>query len=302
MKAFLVVFLFIALQLNAMAQVRIVEKVLNGLKYQCRLMGNEKGAPVVLLHGWPETSHMWIPLMERLATEGFFCVAPNQRGFSPEARPKKIADYEIGILQQDVILLADAFGFEKFHLIGHDWGSAIGWAVINFNDDRVKSWTALSVPHVRAFSEALRFDKKQRKMSQYMALFQWRGISEWYLLKKDRLNLRKIWKKSSPDQLAEYLNVIGNKPALKATLAYYRANYHTLKKGKGANDYGEVSIPTILIWGKKDFALGRTGVEGTAKFMKGPYQFIELEAGHWLMQEAFEECATPIINHINKYR
>jgi pimeloyl-ACP methyl ester carboxylesterase len=302
MKAAAVFLFIIALQLNAMSQIRIVEKELNGLKFQCRVAGDEAGEPVMLLHGWPETSHMWIPLMERLAAEGFYCVAPDQRGFSPDARPEKVKDYTIEILQQDVMSLADSFGMKNLHLVGHDWGSAIGWAVVNFNADRVKSWSALSVPHVRAFSEALRFDKKQKKMSQYMALFQWRGIPEWYLLKKDRLNLRKTWKKSPADQLAEYLEVIGNKPALKATLAYYRANYKTLKKGQGADQYGDVSVPSIFIWGKKDIAIGRIGAEGTGKFMKGPYEFIELEAGHWLMQEAFEETAVPIINHLKKYR
>lgn len=302
MKAAVLFLLTIALNLNAMAQIRIVEKELNGLKFRCRVAGNENSEPVMLLHGWPETSHMWIPLMERLAADGFYCVAPDQRGFSPGARPKKVREYETPILQQDVIDLADAFGMEKFHLVGHDWGSAIGWAAVIFNPDRIKSWSALSVPHVRAFGDAIRYDKKQRKMSQYMALFQLRGITEWYLLKKDRLNLRKVWKKSPPDQLEEYLEVIGNKPALKATLAYYRANFKVLKRGKGADRYGDIETPTIFIWGKKDIAIGRTGVEGTAKFMKGPYELIELDAGHWLMQEAFEETATPIINHLKKYR
>lgn len=302
MKATVVFLLTFALNLNAMAQIRIVEKELNGLKFRCRVTGDETGEPVMLLHGWPETSHMWIPLMERLADQGYFCVAPDQRGFSPGARPSKVKEYQIDILQQDVIDLADAFGFQKFHLVGHDWGSAIGWAAVTFNAERIKSWSALSVPHVNAFGDAIRYDKKQRKMSTYMALFQLRGIPEWYLLKKDRLNLRKTWKKSPPDQLEEYLEVIGNKPALKATLAYYRANFKVLKRGKGADRYGDIEVPTILIWGKKDIAIGRTGVEGTAKFMKGPYELIELDAGHWLMQEAFEETATPIINHLKKYR
>jgi pimeloyl-ACP methyl ester carboxylesterase len=139
-------------------------------------------------------------------------------------------------------------------------------------------------------------------MSQYMSFFQWRGIPEWFLLKKDRLNLRKTWKKSSPEELQDYLDVIGNKPALKASLGYYRANYKLLKKGQNMEDYLEVKTPTLMIWGKKDIAIGPVGVEGTAQYMKGAYEYVELDAGHWLMQEAFEECYASIKNHLAKYK
>ena len=145
MKA--VFLLSIALQLNAMAQIRIVEKELNGLNFRCRVAGQERNrtcdAP-----SWLASDITYVdPLMERLVEQGYFCVAPDQRGFSPGARPTRVQEYQIGILQQDVIDLADAFGFGKFHLIGHDWGSAIGWATVIFNEDRIKSWSALSVPH-----------------------------------------------------------------------------------------------------------------------------------------------------------
>ena len=285
-----------------MATNDIVNREVNGMTFKCRVAGNPSDEPVILLHGWPETSHMWIGLMEKLSAEGYYCIAPDQRGFSPQARPEKVKDYVIEFLAEDVIGIADAFGIKNFQLVGHDWGSAIGWAVVAFHPDRVKSWTAMSVPHIKAFSDAIRFDKKQKKMSQYMAFFQWRGIPEWFLLKKDRLNLRKTWKKSSPEELQDYLDVIGNKPALKSTLGYYRANYKTLKKGQGVDDYASIETPTMMIWGKKDVAIGLVGVEATAQYMKGPYQYVELDAGHWLMQEAFDECYAAIKNHLAKYK
>ena len=288
--------------LNVMATNDIVNREVNGMTFKCRVAGNPSDEPVILLHGWPETSHMWIGLMEKLSAEGYYCIAPDQRGFSPQARPEKVKDYVIEFLAEDVIGIADAFGIKNFQLVGHDWGSAIGWAVVAFHPDRVKSWTAMSVPHIKAFSDAIRFDKKQKKMSQYMAFFQWRGIPEWFLLKKDRLNLRKTWKKSSPEELQDYLDVIGNKPALKSTLGYYRANYKTLKKGQGVDDYASIETPTMMIWGKKDVAIGPVGVEATAQYMKGPYQYVELDAGHWLMQEAFDECYAAIKNHLAKYK
>ena len=302
MNRLIVLLVWLTSNLNVMAQVDIVNKEVNGMTFKCRVAGDPSGEPVILLHGFPETSHMWIPLMERLSENGYYCIAPDQRGYSPEARPTKVKAYEIEELVSDVVGLADAFGFEKFQLIGHDWGSAVGWGVVAFHPERVKSWTALSVPHLKAFSDAVRFDKKQKKMSQYMGFFQLRGIPEWFMLRKDRATLRKTWRSSSEAEKEDYLSVIGNKPGLKGALAWYRANYKILKKGQKMDNYLEVKTPTLLLWGKKDFAIGPVGVDGTAQYMKGEYKRVDIDASHWLIQEAFEECAAPILEHLNSHK
>lgn len=287
---------------TVMAQIQIVNKEVNGLTFRCRVAGNPSDEPVILLHGFPETSHMWTTLMEQLSAQGYYCIAPDQRGYSPQARPTDVNEYEIEKLASDVIGLADAFGIKNFQLIGHDWGSAIGWAVVGLYPERLKSWTAMSVPHLKAFSDAVRFDKKQRKMSRYMGFFQLRGIPEWFMLRKDRNMLKKTWRESSEQEKADYLSVIGNKPALKAALAYYRGNYKVLKKGQKMDEYLEVRTPTLLLWGKKDFAIGPVGVDGTAQYMKGEYQRVDLDASHWLIQEVFDDCYKAISAHLATYR
>ncbi|MBI1287863.1 MAG: alpha/beta fold hydrolase [Flavobacteriales bacterium] len=302
MKRLLVFLVVLTTTFNAMATINIVNKEVNGFTFKCRVAGDTSGEPVILLHGFPETSHMWIPLMERLSENGYYCIAPDQRGYSPQARPTDVKAYEIEELVSDVVGLADAFGFEKFQLIGHDWGSAVGWGVVAYHPDRVKSWTALSVPHLKAFSDAVRFDKKQKKMSQYMGFFQLRGIPEWFMLRKDRKMLKGTWRSSSEEEKLDYLDVIGNKPGLKAALAWYRANYKVLKKGQKMDNYLEVKTPTLLLWGKKDFAIGPVGVEGTAQYMKGEYKRVDLDASHWLIQEDFEGCAVPILEHLNSHK
>lgn len=271
------------------------------MTYNVRIAGPEHGVPVILLHGWPETSHMWLSLMDTLATQGYRCVAPDQRGFSPLARPSDVNAYSIDHLAHDVVALADAMGFERFHLIGHDWGAAIGWAVVARNPERIRSWTAMSVPHIQAFAHAIRNDPQQRRMSRYMSWFQWRGLAEWFLLRSDAKVLRGTWRKSNPDQVNEYLRVLGTKEAIRASLNYYRANYRMLKRGDEVHQFADINVPTLMLWGKRDFALGRTGIEATATFIKGPYRLVELDATHWLMQEAGTECATEILKHIRSF-
>ncbi len=100
----------------------------NGMTFRARTAG-ESGEPVILLHGFPETSHMYIPLMERLAAEGYRCLAPDQRGYSPGARPEGVENYRYLKLAEDIRGFADAMGAERFHLVGHDWGAGAGWAL-----------------------------------------------------------------------------------------------------------------------------------------------------------------------------
>ena len=154
-------------------EVRIREIAANGMTFRCRICGLEnQGEPVILLHGFPETSHMWERLMKELAERGYRCLAPDQRGYSPGARPKDIKNYLLSRTASDAAALADEVGFKKFHLVGHDWGSACGWAAVELYPDRIQSWTSLSVPHMTAFSHALTRNPVQMIRSSYMLLFQ----------------------------------------------------------------------------------------------------------------------------------
>ncbi|MCF8256411.1 MAG: alpha/beta fold hydrolase [Flavobacteriales bacterium] len=278
--------------------IALISVTCNGLTFNCRTAGAAEGMPVILLHGWPETSQMWEPQMLRLASEGYRCIAPDMRGFSPGARPVEVAGYDVRMLSGDVISIADTLGMGRFHLIGHDWGAAIGWATVTLHSDRFLSWTAMSVPHLPAFADAIRNDPRQRMMSRYMGWFQWPWLPEWFLLRNGAKALRDVWRRSNPEQVAAYLSVLGNKEALKASLNYYRANYGMLTKGDEVYAFGDISVPTLMLWGKRDFAIGPVGVLGTARYMKGPYRLVELEATHWLVQEAPEPCTQEIMAHL----
>ena len=279
-------------------QVREIEG--NGMVFRSRFAGAEEsaGEPVILLHGFPETSIMWAGLMERLASEGYRCFAPDQRGYSPGARPGQVGDYRYEKLISDVMALADALGYACFHLVGHDWGSAIGWAILHLHPDRVRSWTAMSVPHMDAFASAIADDPDQRKRSQYMAFFVLPEKPEQSLAADDFAVLRSLWSSIPKDQVEEYSRVFSQPGALTAALNWYRANAVLLEKRREGPRFGSVQHPTLLIWGSQDMAIGRTAVERTAQYMKGPYRLVELNAGHWLVQEEPERVHDEILRHL----
>jgi pimeloyl-ACP methyl ester carboxylesterase len=266
------------------------------MTFRCRVAG-DTGEPVILLHGFPETSHMWVDLLPKLEDAGYRCVAPDQRGYSPGARPEGIANYRYREIGADVFAIADACGFERFHVIGHDWGAGAGWAAVAMLPGRIRSWTALSVPHVASFGAAIRNDDDQRQKSQYITFFQAPGVAETALSDNDFAGLRRIWSESSPEEIDEYLSVFRQPGALAAALNWYRGS-----RGIDPTDpevtFGPVATPTLLIWGNRDMAIGRVAVEGAARLMTGPYRFVELDAGHWLIQEQPERVATEILAHL----
>ncbi len=265
--------------------------------FTCRVSGMENdGEAVILLHGFPETSRMYYDLIPVLVSEGFKVVAPDQRGYSPGARPSKISDYSIDKLSQDVIDIADAFQFEKFHLIGHDWGSAVGWVTVAFHSERVISWAALSVPHLDAFFKAMNNNSEQQRKSQYIKFFKKPILPEFYFSIFGYKYLRDIWRKSSKEEIEKYLEVFKQKGSLKSSLNWYRANMKNDDKS-----IGDIAAPTLIIYGLKDMAIGEKSVDESEKYLKGDYKIDKLESGHWLIQESFEVVSNSILLHLNAH-
>ena len=263
--------------------------------YDVRRAG-DGGDLVILLHGFPETSHMWLPLLQRLGEAGYTAIAPDLRGYSPGARPEGAEHYTYPDMALDLLAMADSLGKERFHLVGHDHGAALGWYVAGLHPERLKSWTALSVPHVDAFVEAIANNAEQRERSDYMNFFRQVGTAEAGLSANDFASLRNVWSASSPEQAAEYLRVLSQPGALTGALNWYRGGL-----GEERQPVGQISVPTLVIWGNQDQAIGRPGVTATPPLMAGPYRLAELDAGHWLIQEAEEAVLSETLAHLRQF-
>lgn len=281
--------------------VRSREIEASGMTFRCREAG-EGGEPVILLHGFPETSHMWTPLMSLLAQAGYRCLAPDQRGYSPGARPEGREQYQTHLLAADVLALADAWGARAFHLVGHDWGAGVGWRVVMDHPDRVHSWTALSIPHPASYGRAYRDDPDQQQKSQYITFFQEPGAAEAAFAADDWAMLKAIWSASDADERAEYLAQFTAPGALTAALNWYRGSFG-MNTGSAppAQSERNVATPTLTIWGNQDQAVGRSTTLAQAEYMSGYSRFIELDAGHWLIQERFDEVSREILAHLRQF-
>ena len=269
----------------------------NGFTFTCRTAGPDDGEPVLLLHGFPETSALWEPLMADLAGAGFRCVAPDQRGYSPGARPDDTAEYHYSRLAKDVAAIAAAVGFERYHIIGHDWGALAGWAVLDADPKPVKTWTAMSVPHYRAFATAVYDDPEQATYRGLLDFFESADAEEAFAA-NDLAALRSAWSASPPALQDEYAAVFSQPGALTGALNWYRANAAHKAALADMSAFGPVDTPTLLLWGKDDPYVRHMAVERAATHMAGPYTVVELPAGHWLMQEAYDEVRVAILTHL----
>ena len=278
------------------AELALVQIAAGGQRFRARVagFGGARGN-LVLLHGFPETSAMWIPLVRAAAASGYQVVAFDQRGYSPGARPEGPAAYTFDALVGDVFEVADAVGFERFHLVGHDWGAAVGWMLVLRQPERVRSWTALSIPHLRAFASAVRTDPVQRRRSSYVAVFRLPWLPEQLFAFADFGLLRRaMYRHHAPEAVDEYLAVFAEPGALTAALDWYRA----------PEPFGfevtepEVSLPVLTVWGNRDPAVGRAGVEGQGQYMTGPFRHLELDTGHWLMETETEAVVEAVLEHL----
>nr|WP_299345177.1 alpha/beta hydrolase [Allomuricauda sp.] len=268
--------------------------------FDCRIDGKEEDELVIFLHGWPETSYMWKKLMSSLSKKGFYCVAPNLRGYSKEACPKEIEQYSLDKLAKDVVGIFKSLNKQNFHLVGHDWGALIGWKLSHDHQDKILSWTGISVPHPQSFGKAMVMDEEQIKMSQYVKNFQIPNLPEEQIRKDDFKTLRKLWEHCPDDQIEDYLKVFSEPNQLTATLNYYRSNYKLLKSAVQTEILGDIHVPTLFIWGNKDIAIGSSSVSEHHQYMKNEYEFLELDSGHWLIQTKYQELKKAITNHITR--
>lgn len=260
----------------------------NGLVFDLAERGAPDGRPVLLLHGFPQTHRAYDGLADSLAASGapLRLLAPDQRGYSPGARPKDPSAYVLPALAADMVGLLDACGIEHVDVVGHDWGAMVGWYLAARHPDRVRTLTAVSVPHPAAFAAALGHSQ-QRKMSEYVYLFRDPGKAVRVLLEDDARRMRALYSPLPNSVIDMYLSVFSDPETLQGALNWYRA----AKFGEGSS-VPAVEAPTVYVWSTGDVAISRDAAELCVEHAAGPYRFVVLDGvSHWILDEAPDALA-----------
>jgi pimeloyl-ACP methyl ester carboxylesterase/2-polyprenyl-6-methoxyphenol hydroxylase-like FAD-dependent oxidoreductase len=273
-----------------------VKVTTGGLTFDVQVAGPQDGVPVVLLHGWPHNYLSWTDVAPRLHQAGLRTIAPNQRGYSPGARPERVEDYALPLLAGDVLGILDELGVPAAHVVGHDWGAVVAWYLAAKHPNRIRTLTAVAFPHLDAYQHALRVDPEQQKSSVYIESLIAPGAAEAWLA-DDAAQLRALLQLHdnalTAEQQARYIEFHTRPGTFDAALNWYRAG--TLLDGR--SDMGQVMVPTTFIWSEDDASVSTLAAEKSGEYVTARYRLVTLrdKISHWQPQEVPDLVAEEIL-------
>jgi pimeloyl-ACP methyl ester carboxylesterase len=268
----------------------------DGLRFDVVDAGPADGETVILLHGFPQSAATWDQISPALNSAGYRTLAFDQRGYSPGARPAGRRAYRMHETVADLVALADTAGLDRFHLVGHDWGGFVAWNAAVAVPDRLASLTVVSTPHPAAIQNAML--RGQLLRSWYMLFFQLPWLPEQLFLARGETKLAGMLVRAGINAQAagDYASRMSQPGAMTAALNWYRAIPWDAKPAPAI----PAQVRTLYVWSDKDVALGRRAAEGTAKYVEGPYQFVELMGvSHWIPEESADRLIAVVLPHLS---
>lgn len=264
-----------------------------GLRFEVATAG-EGDKLALLLHGFPECAHSYRYQIPLLVSLGYRVWAPNLRGYGRTDRPLGVKSYTIDLLESDISDLIDQSGAKSVLLVGHDWGGAIAWSYAVHGTRPIEQLVVMNAPHPERFQQALR-TLAQAKRSWYMALFQLPWLPE-KLIGYDRArSLERVVRSAAvhQDRISDHdVDVIRDNAsipgALTAMINYYRAARQTMLSRKPREGRTTIRVPTLLIWGEQDIALGKELTYGLDEYVADLTIRYIPDASHWVQQDAPE--------------
>jgi pimeloyl-ACP methyl ester carboxylesterase len=269
----------------------------NGIKLHTVLAGPPEGEPVFLLHGFPEAWFGWEKQIEPLVNAGFRVIVPDQRGYNLSDKPIGVDQYQMKVLVDDILGLADKLGYEQFHLAGHDFGAMVGWSLALREPGRVKRLVIANVPHPAVFKSYLRSHPTQMLKSWYAFFFQIPGLSEKLVSTRDW----KFMTSAMPDYFSEgelnrYREAWRQPGAITGMINWYRA---TIGSSKSTRPSNTIQPPTLIIWGKKDPHLSHQMAPLSLEYCQdGKLVYFE-DGTHWVQHDKASEVSQLLIQHFS---
>jgi len=251
-----------------------------------------EGRPVVLLHGFPDSGRLWRHQAPALADAGFQVIVPDLRGYGRSDKPDQVDAYSIPVLAGDVMAILADLQIGRAHIVGHDWGAGLAWALASLAPSSVDHLAVLSVGNPVTFLRTL----EQRQKSWYMLLFQFPGVAERWLTEDGWANFRRWAAHPDADQVIAELEADGS---LTPGLNWYRANISPESWVGPPLQLPPVQAPTMGLWSTGDPALTEVQMTDSAANMAGPWRYERLDGpGHWMQLEEPSQVNTLLLDFL----
>ena len=273
----------------------------NGIHLHVVQAGPKSGVPVILLHGFPGFWHEWRRQIPALVEAGCRVIVPDQRGYNLSDKPKGVKAYSMDELVMDVIGLIDALEYDKVNLVGHDWGAAVAWTAAIQHPERLQRLGILNVPHPAVMRRFLQRDLEQLRRSWYIFFFQlpWlpeagMRVNDWRGAERALRNSGKIDTFTDED-IEKYKEAWSQPGAMTAMINWYRA---AARYPMSIPKDMRVSVPTLMMWGMKDFALSHRMARPSMDYCEEGNLILFPDATHWVQLDAAEEVNHYVIDFL----
>jgi len=273
----------------------------NGLRLHVVQAGPTDGPPVLLLHGFPEFWRGWEKQIEPLAKAGYRVIVPDQRGYNLSDKPRGVRAYGVDRLAADVLGLADALGYQKLNLVGHDWGAVVAWAFALWHPERLYKLGILNVPHPAVMLRFLKRDREQLRRSWYVFFFQLPWLPEAVFRAGNFRGGARMLRGSgklhtfTSQDVAAYKQAWSQPGALSGMINWYRALFR--HRPQLPRDL-RVHVPTLMLWGQQDIALSHR-MAGPSIDLCDDGQLVFFEnASHWVQHDEAEAVARQLLDFL----
>jgi pimeloyl-ACP methyl ester carboxylesterase len=241
-----------------------------------------RGDPVLLLHGFPDSSGVWRHQIAALSENGLRAIAPDLRGRGESQRPCLVEEYAIARSVSDMVAVLDRLGIERAHVVGHDFGAVVAWVLAALHRDRVGHLIVMSVGHP---ATARARTTEDREKAWYQLLFQFPDVAE-ALLQRDDWRLFREWLRGDGD-IEDYIAELSRPGALTAGLNWYRANLAPQLELKARPPLPPVAVSTLGLWSSGDNYLTEHRMIASSELVTGSWRYERIEgASHWLQLDA----------------
>jgi epoxide hydrolase 4 len=264
---------------------------INGFKMHYVTAG--EGPLLLMVHGFPEFWYSWrlqIPVLAKY----YKVVAPDLRGYNESGKPS--GGYDVKTLVSDLTALIDQLGYKDAVVMAHDWGGMLAWSLTIVEPERVNKLIMLNMPHPAVFTRNLLTNPAQLLRSWYVGFFQIPFLPEQVIALNNYQFIETAFRGMAVNKKAfdrevldAYKKAIAKPGAKTAAVNYYRNLLRSWTQTDQAVLNRKIKVPTLMIWGEKDTALGKETTVGTEKYVEDfTIKYIP-EASHWVQQEAPEK-------------
>ena len=260
----------------------------NGINLHYVSLG--KGKLMLMLHGFPEFWYSWRYQIAEFAQD-YHVVAIDMRGYNDSDKPENLSAYEMSELIADVKGVIDGLNYEECILVAHDWGGAIAWNFVYEHPEMVEKLIVMNLPHPAKFRAGLKTWEQLQK-SWYIFFFQIPFLPElifqannYQAIASGFIDMAIDKSAFTTEDLSAYKDAAAKPGALTAMINYYRANFNIPPDNNMARNYGILDIPTLMIWGEEDTALGKELTYGTDAYVSNLELKYIPNCSHWVQQE-----------------